>query len=428
MKKVLMILGITVMLFSIVGCTKEEKGETQKKKAENQEEVSKSNATKQYVQIEKIEEHENKKFNNSDMIAVSYKESENDSNVKKGYMDLAGKIVPLSEQKYESKGGGFVFYDKNGEIQYDSNSEATKGYIMYSFNEDEYLVGLADSNIDGAKFTLGFMNSKGEWIFEPVNFSEKYPNLPAFYGEMEYLDNGIVGSYLELPDTNYLILCNSKNGKIFVINEVWNKNLKYYDSHMIYQTWNGGMSGGRKYEINSVDSDGNIIKLKEEGTELLRSCTNGFLTNENGISFYDNEGKLQWTFNDYEINYDTISLYDNYVFLSVKGKDQQEYVLCIDQQTGKLTSDPIRTGSKLLNNGVIIRYNNSDEKIYLTNVITGEDVKSLDITTSDMNNMKCLENGIFALKKKDKETEKITYRLINKNGDEIKPYIENIQE
>ena len=141
MKKVLMILGITVMLFSIVGCTKEEKGETQEKKAENQEEVSKSNATKQYVQIEKIEEHENKKFNNSDMIAVSYKESENDSNVKKGYMDLAGKIVPLSEQKYESKGGGFVFYDKNGEIQYDSNSEATKGYIMYSFNEDEYLVG-----------------------------------------------------------------------------------------------------------------------------------------------------------------------------------------------------------------------------------------------------------------------------------------------
>ena len=43
-------------------------------------------------------------------------------------------------------------------------------------------------------------------------------------------------------------------------------------------------------------------KLHEEGVDLLDSNENGFLTDENGISFYDLSGNLQWSFNKYDVS------------------------------------------------------------------------------------------------------------------------------
>ena len=89
---------------------------------------------------------------------------------------------------------------------------------------------------------------------------------------------------------------------------------------MVYQIW----EASRTYEICVADSEGNVTKLHEEGVDLLDSNENGFLTDENGISFYDLSGNLQWSFNKYDVS--SAWLYGKNVFVKLNGNDGNTYI------------------------------------------------------------------------------------------------------
>ncbi len=106
---------------------------------------------------------------------------------------------------------------------------------------------------------------------------------------------------------------------------------------MVYQIW----EASRTYEICVADSEGNVTKLHEEGVDLLDSNENGFLTDENGISFYDLSGNLQWSFNKYDVS--SAWLYGKNVFVKLNGNDGNTYISNINQKTGELVYEPIHT-------------------------------------------------------------------------------------
>ena len=57
--------------------------------------------------------------------------------------------------------------------------------------------------------------------------------------------------------------------------------------------------------------------------DLLDSNENGFLTDENGISFYDLSGNLQWSFNKYDVS--SAWLYGKNVFVKLNGYDGKKF-------------------------------------------------------------------------------------------------------
>lgn len=54
------------------------------------------------------------------------------------------------------------------------------------------------------------------------------------------------------------------------------------------------------------------------------------MTDENGISFYDLSGNLQWSFNKYDVS--SAWLYGKNVFVKLNGNDGNTYISNINQK------------------------------------------------------------------------------------------------
>ena len=257
------------------------------------------------------------------------------------YIDIkTGKITKDSQYKrhFYNDGWTIEFKDDKGKILYSTEDEEDEGgyRVLHEFNKDKFLVVERLESIDERSIYLGFMNAKGKWKQDPWKVDNDLLGSGYKGDELFQLGKGIVGFCIKNTGTSTLLVFDSNTDKVFSISNVWPKNLYYCGGKMVYQIW----EASRTYEICVADSEGNVTKLHEEGVDLLDSNENGFLTDENGISFYDLSGNLQWSFNKYDVS--SAWLYGKNVFVKLNGNDGNTYISNINQKTGELVYEPIR--------------------------------------------------------------------------------------
>ena len=145
---------------------------------------------------------------------------------------------------------------------------------------------------------------------------------------------------------------------------------------MVYQIW----EASRTYEICVADSEGNVTKLHEEGVDLLDSNENGFLTDENGISFYDLSGNLQWSFNKYDVS--SAWLYGKNVFVKLNGNDGNTYISNINQKTGELVYEPIRIFNDEITGKYMVDIRSNKDNLEIVNLVNGKSKNTIKVSAN----------------------------------------------
>ena len=144
-----------------------------------------------------------------------------------------------------------------------------------------------------------------------------------------------------------------------------------------------------------ADSEGNVTKLHEEGVDLLDSNENGFLTDENGISFYDLSGNLQWSFNKYDVS--SAWLYGKNVFVKLNGNDGNTYISNIDQKTGELVYEPIRIFNDEITGKYMVDIRSNKDNLEIVNLVNGKSKNTIKVSAKyiSKSKVKYSGNGIF---------------------------------
>ena len=341
----------------------------------------------------------------------------------KWYIDIkTGKITKESKYKrhYYNDGWTIEFKDDKGKKTYSTENEADQGdyRVLHEFAKNKFLVIEKTTSIDEQNVYLGFMNEKGTWIEEPVKINSSTDQNNYTGDEKFQLGKGIVGFCMKESGTSTVWVCDANTNKMFPISNVWPKNLNYYNGKMIYQIW----EASRTYEICSVDREGNVTKLHEEGTNLIDSNANGFLTDENGISFYDTEGNLKWNFDKYEVT--SAWLYGKNVFVKLSGNDGNRYIANINQNTGALEYEPIRISSEEITGKYMLDSGRDEDSLKIINLETGESKNSIDVPRKYISDVKYCGNGIFVFAPSSEKNNVNDCRIFNVKGKEIIPYIE----
>ena len=127
-----------------------------------------------------------------------------------------------------------------------------------------------------------------------------------------------------------------------------------------------------------ADSEGNVTKLHEEGVDLLDSNENGFLTDENGISFYDLSGNLQWSFNKYDVS--SAWLYGKNVFVKLNGNDGNTYISNINQKTGELVYEPIRIFNDEITGKYMVDIRSNKDNLEIVNLVNGKSKNTIKVS------------------------------------------------
>ena len=310
-----------------------------------------------------------------------------------GYMDLSGVISSVEPKgSFESKpsgGSSFVLYDADGNETYSNNEGFWQ--ILWGTEDGVYIAQELRSGLDESATYIGLMDSTGNWMSDsPVNLTELTESGQLIMaGAAEDLGEGMLSAYCTKNHGNYLLLFNTETESIIPIEDVWNHYLHFYDGTMIFQHWDGGSSGGHKGEICSIDKTGNITVLPTEG-ELLATGENGFLTDANGLSFYNRSGELLWSFSDYELSV-TPSLYENMIFAGFTGADGNTYKGCLSQESGTLVYEPVKAEGPTSGHVLL---NTTGENCFI-DLLTGETI----VTTEDFEpeDIEYSSDGLFII-------------------------------
>lgn len=351
MKKPMCVFCSMLVAFSVTACGAESQEQVSVKLPEKPEYstgILQDNKTEELPQANELKITnvvEQIKTNSDVYYQVSYQLGDGEE-YRTGYMDKSG-VISINEPKalYEkgNSTGSFILYDKDGNETYSGEKEGSWG-ILLGTNDGVYIAQEMRSGLDEQATYIGLINSQGNWLSQsPINLTQltevEYP-IGAF--EPENLGEDMLSAYCTMNHGNYLLLFDSKTGKVIPVENVWNHFLSFYNGTMIFQHWDGGTSGGHMGEICSIDKEGNIATLPAGG-DLLAVNANGFLTSANGLSFYTRDGKLVWSFSDYKLSnkFEPV-LYEDMVFAHFIGADGNNYVGCISQQTGDLMYEPFQ--------------------------------------------------------------------------------------
>ena len=416
------------------GSNKESKNITDNKNEEGVGEVNKGKDNKGKVNKDK----DNKvivreilyyfKYDDVNWCMITYTDENNDKK-EAGYMNEIGEITtdyPI--KSYRSTANTFKLYDENGDVTFSSEEDSSLSKILCKYN-DIYLIEREITSIDEKTHYVGFINGKGEWIFEPYVLSENYPGIYLSNSVVCVLEDGIIGCYLE----NNLFLFDSNSGECFVVDNIENKFWHYYNGQMIVQNSGKG--------ISSVDKKGQKKNLLESESILLGVSENGFLASDNyylagnrrfysSITFYNMEGNEQWIFDKYPIRY--CELYEDYIFVELLGIDKNIYVGCINKKTGDLEYEPFKeetniiTSEKGISSYIGEKYilsSDANGYVCLKDITTGLVNVSLDIDKEYLNYVVGFENGLFIFNKRDSEDFGCVYSFYNTTGEEIVPHM-----
>ena len=325
------------------------------------------------------------------------------------------------KRHFYNDGWMIEFKDDKGKVLYSTEDEQDEGSyrVLHEFNKDKFLVIEKMTSIDESLVYMGFMNAKGKWK-EDLWKVDNDLLVNGYKGdELFQLGKGIVGFCMENTGTSMLLVFDSNTDKIFSIPNVWPKNLHYCDGKMVYQIWDAS----RTYEICVADSEGNVTKLHEEGVNLLDSNEKGFLTDENGISFYDLDGNLQWSFDKYEVS--SVWLYGKNVFAKLKGNDGNQYISNIDQKTGKFVYEPIRISNAEITGKYMVDIRNDKDNLKIVNLVNGKSKSSIKLSSKyiSKSKVKYCGSGIFVFSTIREKNNVNDCRIFDVKGKEIRPYI-----
>ena len=343
---------------------------------------------------------------------------ENSDESQNGYMDLAGVISSEEPNKLYATNNAktsFTLYDAEGNETYSSPEDGV-WQVLSGPENGAYVVQELRTGFDEFAVHIGLMDITGNWLSgSPVNLTEEIESRDLAMGG-ESLGEGIVSAYCIKDRGNYLLLLNTApeagSESIIGIENVWNHFLHFYNGTMIFQHWAGGRSGGHKGEICSIDKAGNYAVLPAEG-ELLATGENGFLTNANGLSFYNRKGELIWNYNDYEVLDPTI--YNDMVFASFIGEDKNIYVGCLSQETGILIYEPIKAVGPIYGHVLL---NTVGENSFI-DLMTGETISTVE--EFELDDIEYSSDGIFAIRHKIDSG--VSYLFYDSEGKAIRPVL-----
>lgn len=373
-------------------------------------------ASQSTTAVEVLNINDQEQFGSEVRYEVSYRLNSDDT-TQHGYMDASGVITTEAPQApYENSGSSFVIYDENGNETYSSPS-GEYWQIEGSTDNNVYLVQQLRSGLDESATYVGLMDETGNWLYgEPVNVTQLTGIQLLQAGRSENLGENMLSVYCAEAHGNYLVLFNGETGNYTLINDVRNQDLAFYSGTMIFQHWDGGTSGGDLGDICSVDKSGNITTLSTEG-ELLRTGANGFLTSANGLSFYNNQGQLIWSFQEYPLSDGfTPILYDDMVFAHVTGADGNSYIACISQSDGTLVYEPIRDSHNYIYQHYILT-EISDANCFV-DLLTGETLATLQ-DDFDLDEVEYYEQGLYAVK--HRESGENSYLFYDFTGNRVMP-------
>lgn len=340
------------------------------------------------------------------------------------YIDIkTGKITKDSQYKrhFYNDGWTIEFKDDKGKILYSTEDEEDEGSyrVLHEFNKDKFLVVERLESIDERSIYLGFMNAKGKWKQDPWKVDNDLLGSGYKGDELFQLGKGIVGFCIKNTGTSTLLVFDSNTDKVFSISNVWPKNLYYCGGKMVYQIW----EASRTYEICVADSEGNVTKLHEEGVDLLDSNENGFLTDENGISFYDLSGNLQWSFNKYDVS--SAWLYGKNVFVKLNGNDGNTYISNINQKTGELVYEPIRIFNDEITGKYMVDIRSNKDNLEIVNLVNGKSKNTIKVSAKyiSKSKVKYSGNGIFVFSTISEKNNVGDCRIFDVKGKEIRPYV-----
>ncbi len=297
-----------------------------------------------------------------------------------GYMDDMGIITPSIPTQFKKTGNTSELYDNNGAISYTHTYEDSFDGVKCGYN-GTFLWRENQSDIDGKKVCLGLMDCNGAWLYDgPVNVLEISDVDFDTYTEYEYLGEDMFSAYdLSKNRGNLLLIFNANTGKCISIENVYPKGWAFYDGTMIYQQWDGGQAGGYRGKICLLHSDGTIQELNTAG-DFITANKDGFLTTGSGISFYDRNGNLKWTFDKYEIaKHSQPVMYDDFVFVCVRGADGKTYTISLNSN-GEIVFDPFETCSKIVVGGHYALKEN-DKVLNIVDLTSGSVNATINLST-----------------------------------------------
>ena len=269
-----------------------------------------------------------------------------------GYMDNTGIITSDIPSQYQKSGNTSVLFNDDGSISYTQTCNSVYDGVVYEY-DGIFMWHEDQSNIDGKKIVLGLKDCNGSWLYNsPVDVLEITGVDFDTDTEYDYLGEGMFSAYdLSQNHGNHLLIFNANNGEYIHVEDVYPRAWAFYDGTMIYQQWDGGQSGGHKGKICLLCSDGTIQELNGDG-DLLTVNEKGFLTEDRyGISYYDRNGNIKWTFDKYEIaRRSRPVLYEDFVFANVTGADNKTYTISLNSN-GELVFDPFETCSTIVVDG-----------------------------------------------------------------------------
>ena len=375
-----------------------------------------TSASQPTTAVEVLNINSKEQFGSEERYAVSYR-LEGDDTTQHGYMDAAGIITTEAPQvPYENSGASFVIYDDSGNEIYSSPS-GEYWQIEGRADNNVYLVQQLRSGLDESATYVGLMDETGNWLYGgPVNVTELTGIQLLQAGRSENLGENMMSVYCAEAHGNYLVLFNGETGNYTLINDVWNHDLKFYGDTMVFQHWDGGTSGGDLGEICSVDKNGNVTVLPTQG-DLLCTGSNGFLTDTNELSFYNNQGQLIWSFDQYPLS-DTYTpiLYDDVVFAHVTGADGNSYIACISQSDGSLVYEPIRDSYNYIYQHYILT-EISDANCFV-DLLTGETLATPQ-DDFDLDEVEYYSQGLYAVK--HRESGEYSYLFYDYAGNQVTP-------
>ena len=333
-----------------------------------------------------------------------------------GYMDLTGAIFseePKGMYKNNNSSLSFVLYDADGNETY--SSPHGFGEVLWGLDSGIYIVQEIRSGLDESATYVGLMHEFGNWLSDsPINLTElTKSNQSVFARSAKDIGEGMLSAYCTLAHGNYLILFNTETKSIIPVEDVWDHYLDFYDGTMIFQHWDGGTSGGHKGEICSIDKTGNITTLPTKG-DLLATGKNGFVTNADGISFYNRNGELIWNFDEYTLSKDCeISIYEDMVFAGFTGADGNTYIGCLSQESGTLVYEPIRAQGPIYENVLL----NTVGKNCFIDLLTGETIASAE--DFELEEIEYSSDGLFIIHHTESNTR--TYLFYDSKGNPVQP-------
>ena len=391
MRKAFVILLAAIMMLSFVACSKDKADSNNTEEtASSAPQSSTSTAETPVPELAEKEEDttEDKKapigvtVNLAEQLVsgeiyyqVSY--SLDNASPQTGYMDVNGLItsdIPLS---YENNGTGFSLFHNGKTASYTPQGENDVTEVKCGV-DGIYLVQEYRSSLDGSGIYIGLMDSSANWLNgNPINVGEITGRDFMLNTTFDYLGEGTFAVYHKEQNDNHLLLLHAPTASCTYLQNVWAHNLASFDGRIIYQTWDGGLSGGHRGSIFSHNAETNTeTELPVQGT-LLASSANGFLIDNGGLSFYSPSGELKWTFDQYKIDLERMTpiLYEDYIFAFVcaTGENQGRYFGCIDQTSGELVYEPfIATIGEIC--GRMALSSSGEDGIQMIDLTTGEAV------------------------------------------------------